>query len=103
MNEANQELAANILGWIIKSGAGIYVAKWAGTKFLEWLRSYNERLKAVEVSVAAVGNNIDKRLIKIETTLELIKGHNPIDEKKVVNIFEDNIVRVIRNARKKFE
>jgi hypothetical protein len=42
-------------------------------------------------------------LAKIQTDIEHIKKHDKIDEGKVVQIFEDNIVKVIRRARTRFD
>jgi hypothetical protein len=101
VNDVNFDLIESVFAWTITSGAGIYVAKWLGTKFIEWLQSYNTRLKAVENSVVKVGDEIDKRLIKIETTLDLIKGNKPVDEHQVLRIFEDNIIKIVRKKLNK--
>lgn len=101
MEKTGIELVEKITGWLISSGAILWFSKWFGTKFIEWLTSYNDRLKAVEKSVVKVGEDIDKRLIKIETTLDLIKGNKPVDEYQVVKIFEDNILKIVRRKLNK--
>ena len=101
MNKAGIELVETIARWLISSGAILWFGKWIGTKFIEWLKSYNERLEAVENSIVESGNTIDKRLIKIETTLDLIKNNRPMSEEQVIKVFEDNVLKIVRRKLNK--
>jgi len=100
MND-NQGLAGSIVAYTLSSGAGIYIVRWLGKNFFDWLKSYNERLKTLEKSVVTFEGKMDVRLTRIETSLEHIKDNKPVDEQQVIKIFEDNVLKIVRRKLNK--
>lgn len=88
----------------------VWASPFLGAGFLWFLNNHisdvKDQLTEVKGRIGQVSNEVNEIKIsvaKIQLDVEHIKNIDKIDEKKVVDIFENNIVTVIRRAKKRFE
>lgn len=95
------ELITNLIVWL---------SPFLATGFLWFLHNHitevKDQITEVKGKIGGISTEIQELKIsmaKMSTDLDYIKKDEKLDENKVVDIFEDNIVKVIRRAKKRFE
>jgi len=88
----------------------VWLSPFLGTGVIWFLHNHiadvKDQITELKGKIGGVSNEITELKIsvaKIQSHVEHINKSDKIDEEKVVDIFENNIVKVIRNARKRFE
>lgn len=88
----------------------VWLSPFLGASFLWFLNNHitavKDQITEVKGRIGTVSNEINELKIsvaKIQLDVEHIKNTDKIDEKKVTDIFENNIVTVIKRAKKRFE
>ena len=97
-------------GIILMSDFIIYLAPFAGG-LISWfivnhISEVKDQITEVKGKIGGVSMEIEELKIsmaKMSTDLDYLKKDGKINEDKVIDIFENNIVKVIRRAKTRFE
>ena len=101
----NNDVVSTVIVWTSPFIGGAFL--WL---LLDKIKSTDKKIDDVHVTAKVTSSKVqelDKTLVEIQTDIRYINKNLPINEKefegRVINIFENSAVKVIKNARKRFE